>query len=216
MVTGLSGVNIVHVFTLGQGVWCHIWGAPLESVLETLRLRSGRTEFASLGDGFRHSAAGMTWEKGVEGSRLGGGCAISERTCSCLRSHDGGWGCLAMQGPPLDPWRLLRMSGPFYGWLPTGQEPDLMEGTVLPRFLAEPRNDRVKRGRRGGEMDSRLGGRRNCRGLGVDSGSGTRDTLGMPCDKIGRHPDATIVLIVEYAQEIANTGEQDAQSGLTL
>ena len=69
----------------------------------------------------------------------------------------------------------------------------------------------------GGEgrgIDSRLGGR-NAR-VGAEFGSGIRDTLGMPRGRIAHLPDATIVLIVEYAQEIANTGEQDEQSGLTL
>ena len=70
---GSAYSTCVHVRSRG---WCHIWGAPPHSVLETLRLRSGRTEFPSPGDGFRLSAAGMTWEKGVEGSRLGGGCAF--------------------------------------------------------------------------------------------------------------------------------------------
>ena len=47
-------------------------------------------------------------------------------------------------------------------------------------------------------------------------GSGSRCKLGMPRCRIGRHPDASIVLIVEDAQEIANKGEQDGQSGLTF
>ena len=45
-----------------------------------------------------------------------------------------------------------------------------------------------------------------CKG-GSRIGSGIRDTLGMPRGRIAHLPDATIVLIVEYAQEIANTGE---------
>ena len=48
----------VQVWSRGS---CHFWGGhPTHSVLETLRLRSGRTEFPALGDGFR----------------LGGGCVF--------------------------------------------------------------------------------------------------------------------------------------------
>ena len=73
-----------------------------------------------------------------------------------------------MRGPPLDPSTLLRMSGPAPrdGFRPprTG----VMEGTLPPRFLAEPRNDRVKRGRGGEEWIPR--GSEKLRGLGADSG----------------------------------------------
>ena len=129
------------------------------------------------------------------------------------------WGVSAMYWqnwatPPLDPSTLLRMSGPAPrdGFRPprTG----VMEGTLPPRFLAEPRNDRVKRGRRGGGGLIPARGS-ECKGR-SGFGSGIRETLGMPRGRIAHLPDATIVLIVEYAQEIANTGEQDEQSGLTL
>ena len=65
VVTGLSGVNIVHVCACRQGVVVTRLGEsstpsplrreghPTHSVLETLRLRSGRTEFPTPGDGLR-------------------------------------------------------------------------------------------------------------------------------------------------------------------
>ena len=72
--------------------WCHIWGGtPPHSVLETLRLRSGRTEFPALGDGFRLSAAGMT---------DGGGVGLTPRRISSA------W------APPARPFEGLRVSGP--------------------------------------------------------------------------------------------------------
>ena len=52
--------------------WDHLHPSPLPSEGEG----TGRPALAASSDGFRLSAAGMAWEKGVEGSRLGGGCAF--------------------------------------------------------------------------------------------------------------------------------------------
>ena len=65
MVTGRSGVNIERPCHSCQWGDVTFGGSPPHSVLETLRLRSGRTEFPSPGDGFR-----------LGRYRLGGGCAF--------------------------------------------------------------------------------------------------------------------------------------------
>ena len=62
---------------------CHFWGHPTHSVLETLRLRSGRTEFPTPGEGYRlgggvrlqegwvPASAGMTEGEGGGGTGVG-------------------------------------------------------------------------------------------------------------------------------------------------
>ena len=67
MVTGRSGVNIERPCHSCQWGDVTFGGSPPHSVLETLRLRSGRTEFPSPGDGFR-----------LGRSRLGGGVRLQE------------------------------------------------------------------------------------------------------------------------------------------
>ena len=67
MVTGRSGVNIERPCHSCQWGDVTFGGSPPHSVLETLRLRSGRTEFPSPGDGFR-----------LGRYRLGGGVRLQE------------------------------------------------------------------------------------------------------------------------------------------
>ena len=94
--------------------------------------------------------------------------------------------------------------------------PPLDPSTLLPpRRILPRRMFHLRQGERPlPGMDSGSRGAECKAGSGF--GSGSRCKLGMPRCRIGRHPDASIVLIVEDAQEIANKGEQDGQSGLTF
>ena len=102
-VMGQSGVNIVHMYGLSQGVRVTFGGRghPTHSVLETLRLRSGRTEFPApwgwiparwgmrLQEGWVPASAGMT-----DG---GGGGILGMRRICCsgpppARPFDGAQG----------------------------------------------------------------------------------------------------------------------------
>ena len=87
MVTGRSGVNIERPCHSCQWGDVTFGGSPPHSVLETLRLRSGRTEFPSPGDGFR-----------LGRSRLGGGVRLQEGwiPASAGKTDGGGWGVSAM------------------------------------------------------------------------------------------------------------------------
>ena len=87
MVTGLSGVNIERPCHSCQWGDVTFGGSPPHSVLETLRLRSGRTEFPSPGDGFR-----------LGRSRLGGGVRLQEGwiPASAGKTDGGGWRVSAM------------------------------------------------------------------------------------------------------------------------
>ena len=77
VVTGLSGVNIARVFALGLGVGVTFGGCHPIPFLRPFDSAQGERNSPPLGmDSSSQPAAGMTWEKGVEGSRLGGGCAF--------------------------------------------------------------------------------------------------------------------------------------------
>ena len=138
MVTGLSGVNIERPCHSCQWGDVTFGGSPPHSVLETLRLRSGRTEFPSPGDGFR-----------LGRSRLGGG-APSGGMDSCLRRKDG-WGVAVWGGPrsTLRPasadLQHAQDERPLPG-MDSGLEGGMTDGAMSLRFLAGTRDDGVREG----------------------------------------------------------------------
>ena len=129
---------------------------------------------------------------------------------------DGRIGICVVQASALDPSRGLGMGGGWGGgggvsamYWQSWAIPPLDPSTLLPpRRILQRQMFHLRQGERPlPGMDSGSRGAECKAGSGF--GSETRRTLGMPCCRMGRHPDASIVLIVEHAQEIASKGEQD-------
>ena len=114
----------VHLWSRGS---CHICGegAPPHSALETLRLRSGRTEFPArcMGSCLHRQDGGG--RRGQGGSRIAptgegspgsaGGCAF--RRDGFLPPQERRMGGGSVGRSPLDPSTVLRVSGPSQGWV---------------------------------------------------------------------------------------------------